>query len=149
MRIGVSLAAVIFVSLNLVGQQPKPWSVDHLCGRLEHLQRIPSRKKPDRFSEKRTSLAGVRLELFERQEGTLCCIAAESRSATVSQKRGYFEFKHELAGNYWLRAKWNSRDYELPVVLSGQKKSPTSCAQQGVQLEDDGRANWWLMVTVD
>jgi hypothetical protein len=141
--------ATVLVGQALIAQDSKPWNVDRLCGQVEHVQKIPARNKPEISSEKRKPLTGVSLELYEWHEGTACCASSDRKDNTISQKRGYFEFSHESPGRYWLTMKWNGKDHRVPVVLEAPKNSVTLCSEQGIQLDDDGKASWWLTVTVD
>jgi hypothetical protein len=130
-------------------QEKKPWNVDRICGRVEHVRRIPIKKQPDNYTEKRKGLRGVPLELYESNEGSSCGEHLKSVGAMISGKAGQFDFKPEQAGHYWLTAKWNGRDYKVAVVFVPQEKSSTICSLPGIQIEDEGDASWWLTVAVD
>jgi len=69
--------------------------------------------------------------------------------ATTSGQSGQFDFKPEKTGHYWLNAKWNGKEYNVAVIFEPQSKSSTICSQQGIQIEADGDASWWVTVTVD
>jgi hypothetical protein len=143
-----ALAAILIVQ-TLNAQVKKPWSVDRICGRVVYLQRIPVRKQPNTYSDKRKDLKGIPLELYEAPEGARCCDALKSVDSIISGKGGQFEFKPAKAGHYWLTAKWNGSDYKVAVEFEPQKKSSTVCSQQGIQMEDGEDASWWMTVTVD
>ena len=146
----VSLILSVIVAAQILhAQEKKPWIVDRICGRVEHLRRTPERKQPNIYSDKRKSLSGVSLELYEPNEDLPCCDGLRKVGATVSGKGGQFEFNPEKAGHYWLTAKWNAKDYNVAVEFEPQKKSSTVCSQQGIQIEDGGDASWWMTVTVD
>ena len=144
----ITLLGVILVVQALYAQQKKPWNVNRVCGRVEYVKRIPDKKHPSNYSEKRKNLRGVLLELYESDENPACCMM-KNVGVAISGKAGEFEFKPAKAGRYLLKASWNRKDYQVPINFEPQKKSSTVCSEQGIQIEDDGDANWWVTVTVD
>ena len=148
-RYAASFLTAILIAQGLNAQEKKPWTVDRICGRVEYLQRVPIRKQPNIYSDKRMDLRGIPLELYESPEGAPCCEALKNVGSTISGKVGQFEFEAEKAGHYWLTAKWNGKDYKVAVEFEPQKKSSTVCSQQGIQMEDGEDASWWVTVTVD
>ena len=149
MKLLVSFLAAVLFAQGLNAQEKKPWTIDCICGRVEYVQRIPVRKQPNTYSDKRTDLKGIPLELYESPEGAPCCEALKNVGSTISGKGGQFEFKVEKAGHYWLTAKWNGRDYKVAVEFEPHKKSSTICSEQGIQMEDGEDASWWATITVD
>lgn len=149
MKVAAPFLVVILIVLGLNAQEKKPWSVNRICGRVEYVQRIPVRKQPNTYSDKRKYLKGIPLELYESPEGAPCCVALKNVGSTISGRSGQFEFKAEKAGQYWLTAKWSGRDYEVAVEFEPEKKSSTICSQQGIQMEDGEDASWWVAITVD
>ncbi|MBI3476105.1 MAG: hypothetical protein HY010_10260 [Acidobacteria bacterium] len=145
----MGILGLILVVQASYSQEKKPWNVDQICGRVEYLKRIPEKKHTDNYSEKRKSLKDVPLELYESSENQACCEGLKSVGSYVSGRNGQFEFRPEKPGHYWLTAKWNGKEYNVGVVYEPQKKSSTLCSQQGLQIEDDGSASWWITVTVD
>ena len=127
MKSVASILAAILIAQALHAQERKPWNVDRVCGRIQYVRRIPIKKQPDNFSEKRKDLRGIPLELYESDGGPPCRESLRSVGTTISGKAGQFEFKPEKAGHYWLTAKWNGRDYKVAVVFEPQKKSSTIC----------------------
>ena len=149
MRLLVSLIGIALMAQALWAQAKKPWHVDRLCGRAQYVKRIPEKKAPNTYSDERGDLRAIHLDLYESNEGTPCCDGLRISGTTISGKRGQFEFKPDHGGNYWLVAKWNEKSFAVPVIYEPQKKSSTVCSEQGIQIEDDGDASWWLTVTVD
>ena len=149
MKLLVSLVGVALMAQALGAQGKKPWHVDRLCGRAQYVKRIPEKKNPNIHSDERKDLKAIRLELYESNEDIPCCESLKILGTTVSGRSGQFEFKPDHAGNYWLVASWNGKEYSVPVVYEPLKKSTTMCSDQGIQIEDDGSASWWVTVTVD
>jgi hypothetical protein len=141
--------AVILIGRPMAGQDKKPWSVDRLCGRLEHVERIPDRKHVDNFPEAREALRDVPVVIYERHENEPCCENSTPIDATRTGKGGRFELKDEKPGSYWLGTNWNGKEYKVAVDYKAGKSSETMCSQQGVQVDHAGNADWWITVTVD
>jgi hypothetical protein len=149
MRWALPLLGMILLVQTAHAQGKKPWDVDKLCGRVEYVKRIPEKKHPNNYSEKRKSLRDVPLELYADGENQPCCDELKNVGSTKTGQNGRFEFKPEKAGRYWLMAKWNQKVYEVNVDFKPEKRSSTICSQQGIQVGDDGDASWWVTVTVD
>ena len=149
MRHALVLLGSILAVPTAHAQERKPWSVDRICGLVEYVHQIPEKKRPNNYSEKRKSLRGVPMELYESGENQTCCDGLRSLGAVISGKKGEFEFGPKQPGHYWLTAKWNDKDYKIGVVYEPQKTSSTICSEQGIQIVDDQDASWWVRVTVD
>ncbi|MBA3913008.1 MAG: hypothetical protein H0X25_03925 [Acidobacteriales bacterium] len=149
MRSSLPLIAAILLAQLLSAEEHKPWNVGRLCGRVEHIRRIPDRHTPNNFSEKRKNLNDVSLSLFKVHEHEACCEGLTPVDATVTGKRGGFEFKTTVPGSYWISTYWNGKTAKVPVYYQPDKAPPTVCSEQGLQLDDDGNAEWWIAVTVD
>jgi hypothetical protein len=67
---------------------------------------------------------------------------------TTSSRGGQFEFKAVKPGNYWFTANWKEKEYKVALV-SEAKNSATKCSEQGIQIDDEGTASWWITITVD
>jgi hypothetical protein len=143
------LCAMILVGNMLCAQDKKPWNIDRLCGRLEHVEKIPDRKHADIFSEKPKALRDVRLVMYERQENEACCEKLTPIDEIMTGKNGLFNFKDAKPGLYWLAANWDGKEYKSAVVYKPQKSPGTICSQQGLQFDYAGNADWWITVTVD
>ena len=149
MRKRAVLLAVVLVAQTLCAQDKKPWTIGRLCGRLEHVERVPDRKHPETFSETRKALQGVPLVLYERHENESCCGDVTLIYTTMSGKRGLFSFKDVKPGLYWLEATWNERKYRVAVIQEPERKSLAICSEQGLEVNNAGNADWWITVTVD
>jgi hypothetical protein len=148
MRNVPSIVALILIAQFLFAQE-KPLNVDRLCGRVEHVERTPERHDPNAYSEKRKALRDVSLSLFERRESEACCDGLKAIEATNTGRGGHFEFKTKKPGSYWLSTIWDGKNSTVPVIYERQKNSATMCSEQGIQLDDHGKAEWWITVTVD
>jgi hypothetical protein len=133
----------------LCAQDKKPWIVDRLCGQLDYVQRTAERHDPNSFSEKRKAVRDVSISLYERRENQPCCDGLNAVETAKTGRSGHFEFKTKTVGSYWLSTNWNGRSSTLPVVYETGKNPVTMCSEQGIQLDDQGNASWWITVTVD
>jgi hypothetical protein len=148
-KITVSIFAATLCASGLGAQEKKPWEIDRLCGKLEHVQKVPDRKHANTFSEKRKALREVSLSLYERREHQACCEGMNAVETTQTGRGGHFEFKTRKPGNFWMATNWSGKEYKLAVVYKLQNNSTTMCSQQGIGLDDEGDAEWWAIVTVD
>ncbi|HEY1802023.1 MAG TPA: hypothetical protein VGG46_13925 [Terriglobales bacterium] len=142
------LSLIVLVQV-VHAQENKPWGVDRLCGRLEHVEKIPDRKDANTYSENRKALRGLSVSLFERHEDDTCCESLTAIASVTTDKHGQFEFKNENPGQYWLATKWNGKEYRTAVTFQPTKNSQTSCSEQGIGINQEGQADWWVSITVD
>jgi hypothetical protein len=132
----------------LLAQEKKPWEVERLCGKLEHVEKIPDRRNSNNFSEKRNTLRDVEIALYERRENESCCAGRSAIETVRTRRGGRFEFRSK-PGTYWLVSSWNGREYRLPVLYEAGKPPATVCSEQGIQVDLAGNAEWWISITVD
>jgi hypothetical protein len=145
----LSIIVLMLFAQSLQAQEKKPWNLDRLCGRLEHVQRTPSRRHSNNFSERRKALRNVSLSLYERRENEPCCDGVNAAETIQTGRGGHFEFKTKKAGTFLLSTNWSGKEYRLSVVYKPQKNSATTCSDQGIALDGEGNADWWVTVTVD
>jgi len=145
----LAILAALLIGQSSHAQEKKPWDIDRLCGRLEHVQKVPDRKNANTFSENRKPLREVSVSLYGRRENEPCCAGLNALETIQTRKGGRFEFKTTRPGNYWLGMNWSGKEYRLGVVYKPQKNSTTMCSEQGIGLDDEGNADWWVTLTVD
>jgi hypothetical protein len=148
-RAVATVVAGILIAQDLYAQEQKPWNVDRLCGRIEHVQRAPVGKVPNASSEKRTSLRDVSVVLYDRVADTPGCTGGSVADTTKTSRGGHFEFKNKKPGTYCLSMNWSGKEYKVVVVYHPQKTSQTLCSEQGIGIDDEGNADWWMTITVD
>ncbi len=88
LRVPAPFLAAILIVQGMNAQEKNPWIVDRICGRVEHVQRIPIKKQPNNYTEKRKDLKGIPLELYESPGGAPCCDALKKVGSTISGKGG-------------------------------------------------------------
>jgi hypothetical protein len=145
--------AVLFVTATLILQlrhnpEPAPQQINHLCGRLDHADRVKVGDRAYSYSHRKV-LGAVELELYKANGNRACCADLERIDVVTSNKRGRFEFRRAAAGFYWVRSEWNGKEFKLPIVFKPEKNFATECSEQGILIDDEGSAEWWLSVTVD
>jgi hypothetical protein len=148
-RVAVSLLAALWVIPSLSAQEKKPWEIDSLCGKLEHIGKTPDRRHANNFSEKRKALRDVNLVLYDRRENESCCNSVNVVERVLTRRGGHFDFESKKAGDFWLVSDWHGKYYKLPVTYKPGKASTTVCSEQGIQFDDKGNADWWVTITVD
>jgi hypothetical protein len=130
----------------LHAQTRKPWTVDGLCGQVESVRRTPEKHNLNSFSQKRKSLRDVSLSLYERRStDEVCCDGAKAIETVTSGKGGHFHFNTRRLGNYWIGTNWNGKNSKIAVDYEPQKGSQSLCSEQGIQLDDQGNAEWWAL----
>jgi hypothetical protein len=122
--------------------------VDQLCGRIEYVERIPSRKHPDNYSEKRTGLTGLTLDLYVSRDGASCCVDSKRVGTTTSGRGARFDFKPVKEGDYWVSTTWKGKQYNVPVSV-GPPTLAEHCSFEGIAIDEKGNAFWFAAVTVD
>ena len=135
--------------LSLFAQEQKVWNTDRLCGQLDHVVRIPDRKKANTISEKRNGLRDVSLTLYQQQDKEACCSNLKAMETIRTGRGGHFELKTRVPGRYWLAANWNGREYKVAIAFKPQKNSTTMCSRQGIDLDDEGEAGVWETIELD
>jgi hypothetical protein len=145
----IVLITMLLALASLAAQEKKPWERDRLCGKLDYVRRIPDRKNPGSFSEKRKALRDIPLGLYARHANEACCGSLNAVETSRSGRGGSFAFETKKPGDYWLATNWNGKEYKLAVVYKPEKNSKTLCSEQGIALDDEGNADWWAIVTVD
>jgi hypothetical protein len=146
-------AAVLFLAATLILQlaqnpEPVPRQVNRLCGRLDYANRIKVGDNAYTYSN-RNVLKAVDLELYRANGDRPCCADLERVAVATSDKKGRFAFRRAAAGPYWVKGEWNSKQFKLPIVFKPENDSATQCSEQGILLDDGGKAEWWLGVSVD
>jgi hypothetical protein len=137
---GRLLAIILMLSYGLHSQD-HPVEINRLCGLLEHVNEVPLKNHPNSLKWIRTPLPNVALSLYEQREG-------DPIETTQTRKGGKFQFKTKQPGKYWIKAHWNSNDYELRVEYR-ESKFGVNCSGQGIAIDDDGEARLWVSITLD
>ena len=140
---------LLLIGQILCAQEKKPWSVDRLCGRVDHVEEIPDRKNANTYTETRKALRDVALALYERRDSEACCNSSSLADKITTNRSGDFDFRNKKAGLYWLTTNWHGKQYQIAVEYKPEKDSVTKCSQQGISVDSAGNANWWVTVTVD
>jgi hypothetical protein len=144
-----ALTTLLFVSGTLFARKKDPQLADHLCGVLDHVQHIPVRGFTRTYTEKRTPLPSLALVFYQQQDGRNCCDGLKQIAAAITDKKGRFDLADVKYGHYWLSAEWNSTAYNYAFDYPFSRNADITCSLQGIDLEDDGTAQWWQTITLD
>jgi len=136
---------LIFVSMLLAAlaspaqPQVEEWElVAKLCGRLQHIERIPDKKKPIEFSEKKSPIANAKLIAYQAPPNAVCCSKFLAAGETTTNKNGAFEFKELAKGYYWLVARVDERDYRMSVRIGQLKDRQPVCSEMSFEIDAAG-----------
>jgi hypothetical protein len=143
------LTTILIVSGTLFARKRDPQHADHLCGVLDHVQHIPVRGFTRTYTEKRTPLPSLAIVFYQHQDGQNCCDGLKRIAATTTDKKGRFDLADVKYGQYWLSAEWNNKAYKYAFAYPFSKDADITCSLQGIDLEDDGSAQWWQTITLD
>lgn len=144
-----------FLVLGLIGplfQQATTEKWDIMsggCGVFEYVEHIPDAKLKNTFSDRRKTLPDVLLDLYPWEEGKDCCEGKTSTAQAVTDKKGRFKFDALTPGKYWIVARWNLKDYRKRVEFMSVKTADVRCAEQGFSIDNDGKFEEWVTITVD
>lgn len=143
------------LALGLFGsllQQPGAEKWDKMsgaCGVFEYVEHIPDAKLKNTYTDRRKALPEVVLNLYPWEEGQECCAGRTSAAQAVTDKKGRFKFEALRPGKYWVAARWNLKEYQKRVEFVPGKAADVHCAEQGFSIDNDGKFEEWLTITVD
>ena len=123
--------------------------VPKLCGKLQHIERIPDKTIPNAYSEKSRPLKNINLRAYERRNDSDCCKTVPIVAETASNRTGAFDFKRLPAGMYWLVATIENREYKTPVRIQQTKNNQPLCSDLSYAIEDSGEFTLRVRVTID
>jgi hypothetical protein len=124
-----------------------PNTVDRLCGKLQHLDRHPT-KDGKSYTENRKGLRNVALKLYKGGKNS-CCEAPDLLEETSSRRGGEFRFKSQKPASYWIVAIVNGREYKIPIRLESPRKPSDVCSDKLFQANDDGEFSLGRVITLD
>ncbi len=140
---------LFIVSGTLFAEKKESRSADHLCGVLDHVQHIPVRGYVRTYTEKRTPLPSLAVVFYQQQDGQRCCEGLRKIAIAITDKKGRFDLADVKNGHYWLTTEWNNKAYKYAFDYPFSKDADITCPLQGIDLEDDGSAQWWQTIALD
>ncbi|SRR6266498_1807566 len=145
---GVSALLVCMVLLTALNARKKEHKVfSRLCGVVDHVEYVPAHGSAK--EQKKTQLSEIPMVLYEGDENTGCCDNLKKIGDLSTGKHGDFDFKDVAPGNYWLSMRWNEKDYKIAFTHPVSHEADATCSSQGIDLQADGKADWWMTITVD
>ena len=143
-----ALTTTLLVSRTLFAQKKGPQHLDHLCGVVDHLQLTAVRRFTRTFTDKRTPLPSLALVFYQQRNGQDCCEGLKQIATTVTDKKGRFDLPDVKYGHFWLSMEWNNKTYNYAFDYPFSTSPDMTCSLQGIDLEDDGSAQWWQTITL-
>lgn len=147
-----------FLFLALLGISSPPqkvdlekWNtVDRMCGKLEHVEKIRARGGTEAVKEKSEPIKKADIRLYQREKGSACCDAALPVAKTTSSKRGEFSFSAVIPDSYWLVVRVGGQDFALALSYApnGKNKLEASCTELLYEV-GNGELQLKRIVTVD
>jgi hypothetical protein len=121
---------------------------DRLCGRLEYTYAVPEGKHPKYSVEHRKALGRVPMELFQWEDAP-CCLGLSLTESVTTKRSGSFVFAKAKPGNYFLVVHWKGNSPARAITVTGTKEDQEVCSQQGVDINEEGKLQKFMMITVD
>jgi hypothetical protein len=145
----IAALTTTLVASTLFAQKKGPPHLDHLCGVVDHLQLTAVRGFTRTFTDKRTPLPLLALVFYQQQNGQNCCEGLKQLATIVTDKNGRFDLPDIKYGHFWLSTEWNNKTYKYAFEYPFSASRDITCSLQGIDLEDDGNAQWWQTITLD
>ena len=152
----ITFSLTVFLAAALLSgtqQQAKDmhtvFEVSRICGRLVHEELIPIKGSPNSFESKMKSLRKVTVRLYQSQGNTSCC---EGLPLVAQERTGWggsFKFKRMTPGPYWVATRVNGRDYKMQVRFAPRKTDDTLCSNQLFVVDDSGKFQMAITITVE
>jgi hypothetical protein len=144
-----AFTVMLLVSGTVFAQKKGPQHLDHLCGVADHLQLTAVRGFTKTFTDKRSPLPSLSLVFYQQQDGQNCCEGLKQIATTVTDKNGKFDLPNVKYGHFWLSTEWNNKTYKYAFDYPFSASRDITCSLQGIDLEDDGSAQWWQTISLD
>jgi hypothetical protein len=105
---------------------PAPVDVDGICGKLVSAEAATAPGAADSSKQEVKPLEHIRIRLFS--PSTDCCELVTPLAELTTGRDGSFQFKKLEAGDYWVSAAIDNKEYKVLVRLVPGKKGSTHCS---------------------
>jgi hypothetical protein len=105
---------------------PEPVAVDGLCGKLVSIEGAAQPGTANSPKQEAKPLEHVRVRLFS--PSTDCCELVTPLAELTTGRDGSFQFKKLEAGDYWVSAAIDNKEYKVLVRFVPGKKGSTHCS---------------------
>jgi hypothetical protein len=105
---------------------PAPVDVDGICGKLVSSGAVAQQGATNSSKQEVRPLEHVRIRLFS--PSTDCCDLVTPLAEITTGRDGSFQFKKLEAGDYWVSASIDNKEYKVMVRLVPVKKGSTPCS---------------------
>ena len=113
------LTAMVAASAQSSSKVP---TFDQLCGELSFVTPVSGGGMDSE------ALKNVKVELYLREVGIVCCRNSNPFFKTITGKEGAFEFKNVDPGRYWLAVHYHGKMFQMPIVFDPQSRTAASPA---------------------
>jgi hypothetical protein len=105
---------------------PEPVAVDGLCGKLVSIEGAAQPGTTNSPKQEVKPLEHIRIRLFS--PSTDCCLLVTPLAELTTGRDGSFQFKKLEAGDYWVSAAIDNKEYKVLVRFVPGKKGSTHCS---------------------
>jgi hypothetical protein len=138
-----------FGVLSLRAQEPpRPSKIDRLCGFVQQEKQFPDKHHPNSSQYADTAVEKVSVKLYPRGGTEACCSQMSPIAETLTRKSGKFAFKKIPAGNYWLVALIENREYKMQIEYKPAKENQSDCEEHLYTLDKNGNFVLLAIITV-
>jgi hypothetical protein len=127
----------------------RPRTIERLCGKLVKSDYLAARGNGHASERKTHPLRKVILQLYPRQSNSECCDGLLVVAQAKTGRWGDFKIKHAMAGDYWLVARVEAREYKVPILYHPTKGGGPLCSSFTWEVWDTGEFGLSETVTVD
>ena len=153
MNVAVTLA-VLSVMAGTFSQRPGDKelpTVERLCGKLVHSEKVSVKGHDRDFTTKERNLAHAPVRLYSALGDGACCEGRTAASTTTTGHWGGFELKSKglIAGPYWLEVESNGQKHTILILYSPKKNSDQLCTDTVWELDSEGNLSKQQFIIVD
>ena len=105
---------------------PAPVDVDGICGKVVSIDAAAQQGAMNSPKQEVKPLEHIRVRLFS--PSTDCCELVTPLAELTTGRDGSFQFKKLEAGDYWVSAAIDNKEYKVLVRLVPGKKGSTHCS---------------------
>ena len=127
---GKLLAFILLLALPRCANSadtPAPVDVDAVCGKLVSITYVAQEGTTNSSKQEVKPLSHARIRLFSPSTG--CCELVTPVAEVTTGRDGAFQFKKIEAGDYWVSASIDNKEYKVMVRFVPTKKGAAHCSE--------------------
>jgi hypothetical protein len=126
----------------------RPVKVDRICGYLQQEKQYPDKRNSNSTQYGYASVGQAPVRLYPREGTEACCSQMSPAAEVLTRKNGKFNFRQLPAGNYWLVALIENREYKMQIEYKPTKENQSDCKELLYTLDKNGNFVLLAIITV-